>query len=196
MQMYTNEDGSDNNVLVGINDTNLDVKPNDIVHVEGIVKGQKNGTNTFGAELSLPTVVATSIEIADYGTAFAPALKTVEINQEQNQNGYKLTLQKIEMAKAETRAYIKIENASKKNLRFYVFESVLTQGSTQIDQKDNWEANYPEISNEIRPGIIQEGIVTFKPVDINGGSFNIIFEGNSEDYSLKFTPFTFEVTMN
>lgn len=196
MQMFTNETASDNNVLVGIKDPNLDVKSDDIVHVTGIVKGKENGTNAFGAELNLPVILATSIEVSDYGTAFAPALKAVEINQEQNQHGYKLTLKKVEIAKTETRAYIKIENASNNNLSFYSFNSVLTQGSTQVDQEDNWKANYPKISNEIRPCIIQEGIITFKPIDVNGVNFNIIFEGNSDDYSLDFTPFTFEVKLN
>ena len=196
MQMFTNETGSDNNVLVGIKDPNLDVKIDDIVHVKGIVKGVEKGTTAFGAELNLPLVVAESVEISDYGTAFAPALKTIDINQEQDQFGYKLTLKKVEISKSETRAYVKIENASNDKISFHNFNSVITQGTNQIEQEDNWRANYPKISSEILPGIVTEGVVTFKPIDINGGDFNIIFEGHSNDYSLDFIPFTFQIGMN
>ncbi|VYU68112.1 DUF4352 domain-containing protein [Clostridium tertium] len=196
MQMFTNETGSDNNVLVGIKDPNLNVKIDDIVHVKGIVKGVEKGTNAFGAELNLPLVLAESVEITDYGTAYAPALKTIDINQEQNQFGYKLTLKKVEISKSETRAYVKIENASNDKVNFYSFNSMITQGTNQIEQEDNWEANYQEISSEILPGIVTEGVITFKPIDINGGDFNIIFEGYSDDYSLDFTPFTFQIKMN
>lgn len=133
MQMFTNETGSDNNVLVGIKDPNFNVKIDDIVHVKGIVKGVEKGTNAFGAELNLPLVLAESVEITDYGTAFAPALKTININQEQNQFGYKLTLKKVEISKSETRAYVKIENASNDKVNFYSFNSMITQGTNQIE---------------------------------------------------------------
>lgn len=196
MQMYTNEDGSDNNVLVGINDPNLNVKSGDIVYVRGVVKGEEKGENAFGAELTLPVILASKVEITDYGIAYAPALKIIEVNQEQDQHGYKLTLKKVEIAENETRAYIKIENSSSNKISFYSFNSILTQGSNQIEQEDNWEANYPEVSSEILPGIIQEGVVTFKKIDAQGGNFNIIFEGRSDDYSLDFKPFTFEVIVN
>lgn len=196
MQIFSNEDGSDNNVLVGIEDTSLNVKSGDIVFVKGKVKGEEKGTNMFGAELKLPVILASSVEISDYGTAFSPSSKTIEVNQEQNQHGYKLTLKSVEIAENETRANIKIENTSNEKITFYSFNSVLTQGSSQIEQEDNWNAGYKEVSSEILPGIVEEGVVTFKPVDVNGGDFNIIFEGNSENYSFDFEPFNFHVHMN
>ncbi len=195
MQIFSNEDGTDNNVLVAIGDPNLNVEYDDIVYVRGMVKGAEKAENAFGAELILPLINASKVEVVDYSTAFSPALKTIEVNEEQNQSGYKLTLIKVEIAKNETRAFLKIENASDDILSFYSFNSVLTQESNQIEQEDNWGANYPEISSEIQPGIIQEGIVTFGAVDLDGEELNIIFEGHSDDYYLDFTPFKFKVSI-
>ncbi|HKK95220.1 MAG TPA: hypothetical protein VJ916_02690 [Anaerovoracaceae bacterium] len=160
-----------------------------------MVKGAEKAENAFGAELILPLINASKVEVVDYSTAFSPALKTIEVNEEQNQSGYKLTLIKVEIAKNETRAFLKIENASDDILSFYSFNSVLTQESNQIEQEDNWGADYPEISSEIQPGIIQEGIVTFGAVDLDGEELNIIFEGHSDDYYLDFTPFKFKVSI-
>lgn len=195
LQVFSSDKGNDSNTIVGINDPNLDVKSGDIVYIKGEVKGEESGENAFGGKLSLPVILASSIEKVDYATAFDPALKTIEVNKEINQHGYIMNLSKVEIAEGETRAYLKIQNDSNNKISFYSFNSVITQGSNQISESDNWDADYQEINSEILPGIISEGIVTFEPVDINGGDFKIFFEGSCDDYTLDFEPFVFEVVM-
>ena len=117
------------------------------------------GTDMFGANIQAPSILATLVEKSDYVIAFAPAIKVIEVNQEINQHGYSMTLERVEIAETETRAYLKIKNDSSSNIYFYSFDSVITQGANQISQEDNWEANYPEINSEILPGIVSEGML-------------------------------------
>ena len=195
LQVFTNKNGTDNNVLVNIEDPDLDVKEGDIIYVKGIVQGQEKGENSFGEALTFPLILATTIEVTDYETAFSPSLKTVEVNEEQNQFGYKLTLKKVEFAESETRAYIKIENASGENISFYSFNSALKQGPNQIKQEDNWDANYEEVSSSILPGIVQEGVVSFEPIDMDGENVSFVFQGASDDYMLDFKPYNFDIAI-
>lgn len=195
LQIFTLDQGNDGNTIVAINDPNLDISDGDIVYVKGVVGDVQEGTNMFGANIQVPSIIATSIEKSDYAKAFAPALKVIEGNQEINQHGYSMTLERVEIAETETRAYLKIKNDSSSNIYFYSFDSVLTQGTNQINQEDNWNANYPEIDSEILPGIVSEGIVTFAPVNVEGENIKLVFEGSSDDYTLEYEPFTFEMSL-
>ena len=195
LQMYTLNQGSDGNTVVAIQDPNLDVSNGDIVYVKGVVGDVFEGTNAFGATILAPTILASSIEKSDYATAFSPALKVIEVNQEINQHGYSMTLERIELAASETRVYLKIKNDSSDNISFYSFNSVIIQGSNQISEEDNWDADYQEINSEIFPGVTSQGVVTFAPVDIQGENLKLVFEGSSDDYYLDFEPFIFECSL-
>ena len=195
LQMYTLNQGSDGNTVVAIQDPNLDVSNGDIVYVKGVVGDVFEGTNAFGATIVAPQILANSIEKSDYATAFSPALKVIEVNQEINQHGYSMTLERIELAASETRVYLKIKNDSSDNISFYSFNSVIIQGSNQISEEDNWDADYQEINSEIFPGVTSQGVVTFAPVDIQGENLKLVFEGSSDDYYLDFEPFIFECSL-
>ena len=192
LQVFILEQGSDGNTLVGIKDPNVDISQGDIVYVRGTVGDVHEGTNMFGANIQAPSIFATLVEKSDYAIAFAPAIKVIEVNQEINQHGYSMTLERVEIAETETRAYLKIKNDSSSNIYFYSFNSSLTQWANQISQEDNWEGNYPEINGEILPGIVSEGIVTFGPINVEGENIKLVFEGSSDDYEVEFEPFIFE----
>ena len=196
LQVFTLDHGNDGNTIVGINDPNLDIHAGDIVYVKGTVKDVYEGTNAFGGQIEAPSILATSIEKSDYAAAFAKPIKTIEVNQEINQNGYIMTLERVEIAESETRAYLKIQNETSNKIYFYSFNAVITQGSTQINQQDNWEANYQEINSDILPGITSAGIITFAPINVEGENIKLVFEGSSDDYELEFEPFIFECSIN
>ena len=196
LQMFVLNNGSDGNTLVGIQDPNLDVKDGDIVCVNGIVKDSFIGKNAFGGEVTAPVITATSIEKSDYATAFAPALKVIEMNQEINQHGYIMTLNRVELAESETRVYLKVQNDTSDEISFYRHSAVMTQGANQLETQSNYKADYPEILSDIMPGVISEGVVTFAPVDPEGENIKLNFKGASDDYSLKFDLFTFECALS
>lgn len=192
LQVFILENGYDGNTIVSIGDPNFEVSADDIVRVTGVIGDEFEGENLLGVVMTIPTVLATKVEKVDYVTAFAPSMKTVELNQELNQNGYKMTLERVEFAESETRAYLKIENESSATIQFYPFNSMAQQGNKQYDQEDHWEAQHEQISDDILPGVTSEGVVTFPAIDLNGGDVRFVFEGLSDDYNLEFENFIFE----
>lgn len=195
IQAFAGSKGQDNNILIAINDPNIDLKENDIIHVVGTVEGEQKGTNAFGAELKLPYIIAEKIEKSDYATAFSPALKTINLNQELNHSGYLVKISKIEFAKEETRVYISITNNMKYKINYYTFNSKAVQGSKQFETADNYDADYPQPQNEIMPGIKTEGILLFPAMD-SSLPVKFIMEGSSDNYEIQINPFIFEVKQN
>ena len=192
LQVYA-EDNSDRNTLVGINDPDLKVKNDDIIHVVGTVKDVFEGENLMGGTIVAPLIEAESIEITDYATAFAPALKTIEVNKEIDQHGYLLKLQKIELAENETRLYVNITNNSDDEISFYTFNSKVVIDNKQYEENSELSYNYPEIQSEILPGVSTEGIIVFDSFP-ESATIKVFLEGYSDNYDLDFTPFEFEVT--
>ncbi|MBO8157856.1 MAG: hypothetical protein H0Z32_15640 [Bacillaceae bacterium] len=81
------------------------------------------GENAFGAVLTALLTLADTIEKTDYQTAFASAKKTIDLKEKQNQHGYRLTVQKIELADEETRVYVKVTNDTSDKNSFYSFNT-------------------------------------------------------------------------
>ncbi|MEH7180519.1 LptM family lipoprotein [Neobacillus vireti] len=192
LQAYA-DNNMDRNIIIAIADPNLDVKTDDIIFVSGVVKDVFKGENALGGTVTAPVITADKIELSDYATAFAPALKTVEVNKDINQHGYVLHLGKIEIAESETRLHVSITNNSDRNISFYSFNSKIVSGNQQLETQDNYDAGYTEVQSEILPGVKSEGIVVFPKVP-ETGTLKIMFEGSSEKYELDFQPFQFDVT--
>ncbi|WP_242069103.1 DUF4352 domain-containing protein [Cytobacillus firmus] len=192
LQVYANNN-DERNTIVGIEDPNLDVKMDDIILVKGSVEDVFEGENALGGTISAPAIKAESIEKSDYATAFAPALKTIDVNNEVDQHGYNLKLNKIELAESETRLHVTITNNTDTNISFYSFDAKIVSGNQQFEILDNYEAGYPEVQSDILPGVESEGIVVF-PALPDSGTVKVLFEGSSENYDLEFKPFEFEVT--
>jgi len=192
LQAFTKPENGEGNVIIGIDDPNLDVKVDDVIHVVGKVKDSFSGENAFGGKIEAPVILADKIEKSDYVTAFAPALKTVDINKEQDQHGYKMKLTKLEIAENETRIYYEINNTTKDKVEFYDFNAKLVAGNKQYDIKDD-TLNYPENQSEILPGVKTQGMLVYPKLDQTSGTLKLNMEVSSENYDLEFHPFQFEI---
>lgn len=195
IQAWADPQNSEKNTIIKVNDPNLDVKNGDIIHIKGIVLGAFEGENAFGGQIVAAKIEASSVEKATYAEAFAPALKTIDVNQEQDHNGYVMKVTKIEIAEAETRVYLSINNNTEDKISFYDFNSKLVQGSKQYDVSDNFIADYEQMQSEILAGVVAEGMVVFPAVS-QTENFNVVLEGSSDNWELQIDPFTFEVSVN
>ncbi|HDX9580272.1 TPA: hypothetical protein ROX88_003905 [Bacillus pseudomycoides] len=92
-----------------------------------MLKGQlKNkGENMVGGKITAPVVKAKSATKAEYKDAFSPTKKAIDVNQKVSQNGYDITVNKIEIADEETRVYVTANGV-------LVFKNVADSGSLQI----------------------------------------------------------------
>ena len=190
-QMYADIENSENNTIVYVFDKNFEVKQNDYVRIVGKVGETFEGENAFGGTVSCPTVTAKEYAVISYQDALAPALKTVEVNQTQTQLGYSVTIQKIEYAEKETRAYIKVDNQGTDKFSVYTFNSILTQNGKQYEEQDNWDADYPEVQTDLLVGNSSEGVIVFPT--ISDGNFTLIIEGNSDNWEENIEPYTFNI---
>lgn len=194
LQAYADPENYEKNVIIGVNDPSLVIKSDDYIHVKGTIKDEFKGENMMGGSVSAPAIMASSVEIVDYVTAASPTMKTIEVDETQDQNGYKITLERVDFAKAETRVYVSIENGTKANASFYTFNTKIVQGSKQFEQTTNYNANYEEPQSDLLPGVKTEGIIGFGPIDPSAGDLRVIAEGSTDDYDLEFKPFEFAIS--
>jgi hypothetical protein len=192
-QAYANDDHT-KKTIIGLYDTQLSVENGDIIGVSGIV-GKCEGEKYFDATLTVPSILASEIEKSDYSPAFAPAIKTIQVNKEINQNGYLLQLNKIEVAKEETRLFISINNTTKDQVSFFSLNTNITQGNKEIKKLINLNEKVPEIDSNILPGVAQSGVLIFDPIQVDGENLKVIFEGGSYNRDVHFTPFTFDAVV-
>lgn len=192
LQVFSDPKNSEGNIAVSHNDPNLPVDTDSYVKISGVVKGEMKGTNVFGATLSIPMVEAQSIEIVDYITAVSPTLETINVDSEINQHGLIVALNKIEFAEDETRVYLKVKNNSNDSVSIWKHSAKVVQGNKQFKYEYNFLADYPEIQNDLLPGVESEGIIPFPPMDPEQ-SLRFIIEGSCDDYTLKVNPFEFEI---
>lgn len=195
LQVFADADNNQN-VIVAINDPNLDVATEDIVHVTGYVHDVFEGENALGGTISAPLIRADNIEISDYASAFAQANQTIEVDEEKDHNGYKLSLQKIELADNETRLYVKVTNDTADGISFYSFNAKIVANGVQLDEESNYRADYPEVQSSLLPGTSSEGIISFPELPEDTESLKVHLEGSSDDWDLDVDPFEFEIDIN
>ncbi|MEF2244233.1 hypothetical protein [Paenibacillus sp. IITD108] len=194
-QVYAQNDDH-KNTIIRLDDITIDIQKDDILHIVGEVHDMFEGRNAFGAKITAPAIIAKKVTKTDYATAFAPAIKTINMDQEQNQNGYIISVDKVELTEQETRIYITIKNESTNSIDFHTYSSTLIQGNTQFERVSNYQANYPEVnSSNIRPGVITKGIIVFEAINIDGDNFTVTLEGSSDNWEVRTAPFTFEIPL-
>lgn len=198
IQLWADPENSEKNTLVAINDPKLKIKTDDYVKIKGVVKDEFEGENAFGGTIKAPMILADSIEVVDYITAVAPTLKEIKIDKEINQHGIVVTLQKIEIAKNQTRVYLKVKNGTQDNASFYSSSAKLIVGNKQLEEEyaDPETTGLQEVQSELLPGVETEGVIVYPALDPNEKSITLYAEASSDNYDLDFTPFVFEVPLN
>ncbi|KHD38152.1 hypothetical protein NL50_01190 [Clostridium acetobutylicum] len=182
------------NTIVKIKNNNDGIKKDDIIHVFGKVVKSSSDDKSSVSE-GTPTIKATKIEKTDYAKAFDPAVKTIQINKDENQNGFVITLSKVEVSKTVTRVYLNLSNSTTNTVSVNTFDSKLLQGSSQLDINDEAAMNYPQIQTELMQGIKSEGVLVFKNVDLNGDNVKFTITASSSDYNVQFQPYQFDIPL-
>ena len=148
----------------------------------------------MGATVTAPAILADKVEVSSYIDVVSPTIATAAAAQPTvDQNGYAVTLEKVELAEDETRLYVSITNNGTGNFSLYSFNSTIIQDGTQYESQFNYDADYPELQTDIRPGVTTKGIMTFPPVQ--QGPFQVIMEARSENWDERFSEYTFDVNL-
>lgn len=179
-QVYQDIENSENAMYVYAS-TSEKIEEDQFVRISGLSDGLYEGTNAFGGKISQPTIYARECELVSYTEAVSKTIKEVPVNETQTQYGYSITVQKVEFAEKETRIYIKVENGGKSKFSLYEWDVEVEQDNKQYEYQTNYDADYPELKDDLRPGNTTEGIITFPALKIE--DFKIYIEGSSDDWN-------------
>lgn len=193
LQVYADPENYDKNTLVAFANPDFIVNEGDYVKITGIVRDQYEGENLLGGTVTAPMIEAKSLEVVDYITAVAPTLNTLEINQELNQHGLMIKLEKIEFADTHTRVYVHATNNTSDQVNLYTYSTKLIVGNQQFENESIYDADYPELHSDILPGIESAGIITFPAIDPNTTSLKFVLDGSSDNWEIDIEPFVFTV---
>ena len=123
-----------------------------------------------------------------------PTRLSVDVNDTKTQKGYSITVEKVEFADTETRVYVKAANNGKSNFNIYTYSAKIKQGKKQYEQKDNFDADYKNLSSELMKDAEDDGIILFPALEHK--DFTLIVEGSSDDWDESLKPFKFNVKVS
>ena len=193
-QMWSDPVNIDRNTVIGYPDPSFQLEAGQYVKITGIVDHVAEGENMMGATVTAPAILADKVEVSSYIDVVSPTIATAAAAQPTvDQNGYAVTLEKVELAEDETRLYVSITNNGTGNFSLYSFNSTIIQDGTQYESQFNYDADYPELQTDIRPGVTTKGIMTFPPVQ--QGPFQVIMEARSDNWDERFSEYTFDVNL-
>jgi len=189
------EGGDNNNFAIAYANPNFQVKEDDFIIVIGKVKGKFEGENAFGAKLEIPTIEAGYIEAGTRNGVVAPTEIEVPVNQTNTQHDFTVTLNKIELAKNETRFFVKLKNESKDNISFYTYSSKITQDTKQYEAESSYDTGQ-ELPSEILPGVEAEGIIVFPAIEKTPKQLTIHLDDPSgSNYSINWNTVKFDILL-
>lgn len=192
LQMWQDCVNYDNNTIIKFEDPSFKVNDGDYIKLTGIVYGVYEGQNAFGADLTLPAILADTIEISTYKDVVAPAIYTITPSDATvDQLGYSITIEKVEIAETETRLYVKVENNGSGTFSVYEFNTNIIQNSKQYDCQSNYTAGYPEVQSDLRTGVVSEGVFCFPPIE--NAEFQVIMEAYSDNWEEELEDFVFDI---
>ena len=185
-QMWGDPTNSERNTIVYTSDTTLDLHEGDYVMVDGRIDGVFSGENMLGGEVTAPQIGDAVVTKSNYVDVVVPTLKEITPNLNQDQQGFNVTVEKIQYAAEQTRVYVTIRNNSADKMSFSNYDTRILMNGQQIEQKDDWDAELPKLSYEILPGASTSGVLTFPAIDQNQAFQLIIPSIYSDNWELDY----------
>jgi hypothetical protein len=164
-QMWADPVKAEWNTLVRTDEEALGLGTDTYVHVRGTVLGSFEGENAFGGSVSAVEVEADKIERVEAVDAVDPTQKTVKVGQTRSNEGFSMTLVKLEFGMRHTRAYVTARNDGIKNASLDLYRSKIIQGSDRAGQTDPFDYSVPKPREGLQPGAVTEGVVVFRRAD-------------------------------
>jgi len=186
LQMYQGGDRDRNTIVVYTSPIQL--FKDDCVRVVGTAQQNTIYKNMFGATRTAATIHADSVTKIDCYEDNNPAKNVVMVEKIQKYGGITVTLHKVEFSDKNTRVYLTLGNSDpSKDVTFYDSNAKAVQGHTQFQTIYSFEPTYPKIESTIPPGISDNGVVLFEPLDKSQCWAKFIFHAQKGDDDIKFT---------
>ncbi len=184
---------SDARLYVRFKADRLDIGANEFVHVQGTIEQDPRKLEITDENLRYPFVEATHFERVAAHDILAPTLHVLEPKISDSQFGVTVTLEKIEFAAEETRAYIRIDNDTDLTSRVSELQLKITQGQREFIFEPNLATDYERLPQEVPGGAFGSGVLGFEPIDYDHGSLTVIIGAGTDDYTQAFELFELPV---
>jgi hypothetical protein len=186
------KNGEWNTAVLTEKDDAIELEVDDYVHVVGTVAGSMEGANAFGGGVSAVLVEADKLSTISGAEAVDPAEKTVEVGRTLSDQGFGITLEKIEFGEDTTRAYVTVHNGTGTGASFNDYETTILQGSRQFDFEYTYDYEVKEPQSQLRPGVRTDGVLTFGKIEPSQ-PMEVRFEWYSDNYDVTTRPIVFRV---
>lgn len=199
IQAYQDFDNANHNTTIEYGNKDIKFEQGDFIKVDGVIEGTMTYENIYGDEMVALCVEADTIEVTSYLDAALPTIKTIEVGETIEKDGYSLTLDKVEIADAETRCYYTLVNNGSNNFSLSTYTSVITQDSSQANYMISGAYFFdPEpidaLTFELRPGVETSGYIAYDSISTDG-DFTIYLDGVDMN-KFKSYEFTYNVENN
>lgn len=154
---------------VNITSNTLEFKQGDYIKVSGNKQNNKD-----------LTIKASEIIKTSYINEYSPTIASKELEDVTAQFGYIIKLDKIELAKEETRVYITVKNFGEGNIDFVLEESLATQNDNEYKYQENLKAKHPKIKKQLTPGEESKGIITFSALEKGVIGLKLVIKSNND----------------
>lgn len=178
------------------------VLENDIIEFWGEVKGVRKYDTVLGSSRSIPDIAVLHLDVLkDYtGGGTATVKNTIEVGETNEQYGFSITLDKIELTDKQTRVWLSVSNESDYKVSLYDFSAKLVQGGKQLEPEytSNEDLKLP---SEYLSGVNAEGVIVFPAVSETGSLRFVMDAPYAQDvpfelYStMEFEEISFEVEL-
>jgi hypothetical protein len=186
LQMYQGGDRDRNTIVVYTSPIQL--SKDDCVRVVGTAQQDTIYKNMFGATRTAATINADSVTKIDCYEDNNPAKNVVVVEKIQKYGGITVTLHKVEFSDKNTRVYLTLGNSDpSQDVTFYDSNAKAVQGHTQFQTIYSFEPTYPKIESTVPPGISENGVVLFEPLDKTHCGAQFIFDAQKGADDIKFT---------
>jgi hypothetical protein len=119
-----------------------------------------------------------------------PPCRTAIIEQEQTRGDIKVRLHKLHMLNDSTRLFVTIENTNENSeVRLYTSRLKAIQGKKQFEYSYYNDSRYRMIKSTIPPGVEEEGVLLFEPLDSTPYQIKFLIPFSNE------IMFTFNITL-
>lgn len=162
------------------------VLEDEIVEFWGEVKGVRKYTTVLGASRSIPEITVLRLEVLkDYtGGGTAPIKKAVEVGEINTQNGFSVTLDKMELTDKQTRVWLTVKNNSKYKMTFYTYSAKLVQAGKQLERESVFDQKL-ELPSEFLPNVEVKGVIVFPAISETGNIRLVIDKPYAQDMSFE-----------
>lgn len=194
LQAFADAKNSEKNTILFYADPSFEVESQQYVQWTGIVKDEFKGENMMGGKVVAPVIEVKDLKVVSYFDVMAPTLETIELNETQNQHGYELTVEKVEVAKEQFRVFVTVENKTEHNINFYTFNTKVIADGKQLEEVTIYEDDVESVQSDILPGVKTSGVIVYPSVG-EVEEVRLYAEGSSDNYDIDIEPFQFDIPL-